>query len=336
MLLFVLALVAACSVDDPNPAPGSGALPAVVVDGLDRPTQLFVDDDGWLISQLAGPESGAVGQVVAVDPEVPGDVTVLVEGLDVPTGVARFAGDVWVMTAERLLRFDPASAGSPPWSVDDGLVAAGPLPNNGRSQGTLAVIGERLFFDTSGSIRGGEVVAGSGRLWAIDGDGVITEVAQGFKHAYAVLEFGDSLVVTEVSDGTFDGTPSADALVRLESGADHGWPRCVARPDDLERRPVAEFGGTAADCSVLPPLVARFPSGATPTSLAPVPWSPDRVAVVLWQERRVVSLTPGDPESEEVLLAPGDLAPIGVVADGDRLLVVDFDGGRVVSLSEPG
>ncbi len=329
----VVALPAACTADDPGPAviEAGTVETTVLVEGLVRPTQLFIDGDRWLVAQLNGGEGDELGQVLSIDPEQPGETEVLIDGLDKPTGVARFDGDVWVMTADRLLRFDLKGRSGAPLVPDDAVVAAGPLPNNGRSEGTLSVVGGVLVFDTSGRVVDGEVVEDSGRLWSIDASGTIAELGSGFKHAYAHVGLVDgSLLVTEINDGRFDGEPGADSLLRLQPGTDHGWPACVAQLETIERRPVSEFGGTASVCADLPPLLATFDVGATPTGVALVPWDSSVVAVALWNRSEVVavSLTTGTVTPLVELPRPQHLS-----TDGDHLLVVDHDEGRIYSLS---
>ncbi len=347
--MLVASLVSACTGDDPGASGLGPAAPvlevSLVVDGLDRPTELFVAETFWLVAQLNGGENDQVGQVLVIDPAT-FEQSVLIDGLDKPTGVAFFDDDVWVMEADRLLRFDVeglverAAGSSPPLGVDDATIAAGPLPNNGRSEGSLSVIGGRLLFDTSGALLDGEIVAESGRLWSIDGDENRTEIASGFKHAYAQTETSEGrLLVTEMSDGRFDGEAAADALVLVDPGLDNGWPRCVATEATLERRAVEAFGGATTECASLPLLVATFPPGATPTSVVLLPWDRSTAAVALWNRAEVVAVSL--ETGEQVVLIDQALhgdsngvapRPQDLVVDGDRLLVLDHDGGRIYSV----
>ncbi|MEZ5218211.1 MAG: hypothetical protein R2715_16895 [Ilumatobacteraceae bacterium] len=93
------------------------------------------------------------------------------------------------------------------------------------------------------------------------------------------------LVTTEISDGTFDGEAAPDELVVVEPGLDHGWPACVG-----DRIPVVQFGGTAQGCAASPPSLAVFEPGATPTSVAVVPWDPTRPSMPWWNQGLVVTV----------------------------------------------
>lgn len=308
----------------------------LVVDGLVGPTQLFVDDQGWLIAQLNGGEDEGRGQVLAIDPDDLVAPIVVVDDLDKPTGVARIDGAVLVMEADRLRRFVPGGS--------DFEVVAGPLPNNGRSQGTLTVLGDRVLFNTSGRIDGGlidgSVVDGgvvdpeSGRIRSVAPDGEIEPYAQGFKHAYDRVALADGmLLTTEISDGRLDGEPAADALMVVEPGQDHGWPHCVPDVATTVRRAVAEFDGLlpeGADCDDLPRIITTFDVGATPTSVETVPWDSSLVAVALWGTGEVVLIS---VESGETVASIAIGRPQDLVADGDRLLVVDHDSGAIYSIT---
>lgn len=299
----------------------------VVVDGLDGPTQFTVTDEGDLIvAILNGGENDALGQIVRIDADDPDDRTVLVDGLDKPTGVAVFDGDLWVMERDRLSR-GPLDGGLLEPFVRD-------LPNNGRSEGTLTVTTDgRLLYDTSGSKRGAAVTEGSGRLWETDGT-TITELASGFKHAYAhVADAAGRLWTTEMTDGRFDGTPGADEVVRVVAGADHGWPYCVG-----DNRPVAEYGGTAARCAGVPPSLTTFDPGATPTGIAVAPWDADILIVALWNEGRIVAVPiPDDGEpAPSATFASGLVGPQHLQTDGDRLLLSEFGTGRIIEITATG
>jgi hypothetical protein len=115
-------------------------------------------------------------------------------------------------------------------------------------------------------------------------------------------------------------------------GVDHGWPTCIG-----DRTPVVEFGGTGKLCEGGPQTQALFASGATPTSVAVAPWDPETLLVALWVEKRVVAVprtAEGRPHQVVEVLG-GDIRPQHLLADGDRLLVTDFDGGRVLAVEAP-
>lgn len=321
--LVVVGLFAVSCADDDSVAT------EVVVDGLDRPTQLFVTDDAWYVGVLNGGEEDVTGQVLRLDPaDLTAPPEVVVDGLAKPTGVAVFAGELWIMEERRLTR-GPLDGG-------ERIVVAEEMAFNGRSEGTLTVDGDRLLFNTSGSERsnptgpGDSPVTTSGSIWAIDADGEITQVAWGFKHAYALARDADgTLWSTEMSDGRYDDMRAIDEVVAVAEGANHGWPSCV---DD--NRAVLE-SGIDDPCAGVPNSQVLFQPGSTPTGLAVAPWDPTQLVVALWVEQRLVTVStdPAEGGSPPVLLSAAFERPQHLVADGDRLLVTDHEAGTIVAIT---
>ncbi|MET0143382.1 MAG: PQQ-dependent sugar dehydrogenase [Ilumatobacteraceae bacterium] len=296
-----------------------------VVDGLSQPTQLDVLDDGrFLVAELHGSENEGTGRVLLLDPARPDDApAVVVDGLLKPTGVVGLGPELWVMQQRSLSR-GPLTGGPLTVVLDD-------LPFNGRSEGSLSVDGEgRVMYETSGTLDGSVAAAGSATLWAVDPGGSPVPVATGLKNAYGrTLGADGTLWQTEIADGTYDGAPAPDELVRVEAGDDFGWPRCVG-----DRTPVAQYGGTADSCVGSPRSHALFEPGATPTSVAVAPWDDGVLLVALWNAGQVVAVPVDgtEPVAPEPFLAGVD-HPQDLVADGDRLLVVDFSGGRILAVT---
>ncbi len=299
----------------------------VVAEGLSGPTQLAVGPDGqWFVAQLAGGENDGQGQVIAIGSD--GNRRTVIDGLDKPTGVAVFADELWVMERDRLTRG--------PLDGTTRAVVAEDLANNGRSEGSLSVIDDRLLFDTSGSIAvppdmHGTPQTASGMLWSVDGAGRISPVAGGFKHAYAqTIDTSGRLWTTEVADGSYDGVPAVDEVVLVTEGGDHGWPHCVDN-----HRVVDEFGGTDDACAQTPSSQALFPLGATPTSIVVAPWDPGQLVVALWGSGTVVTLsaTPSSAPVDVALLSDVIARPQHLAVEGDAILVTDHEAGQVVRLS---
>ncbi len=325
-------LVASCGSESDTPT-GSTRVDRVrvevLVSGLDGPTQLSIGDDGrWYVAQLAGDENEGSGQVLRLDPDdLDAEPAVLLDGLDKPTGVAVFAGELWVMERRRLSRG--------PLDGSERIVVFDEMAHNGRSQGALTVDGDRLLFNTSGSSRtptgpGGDPVTTSGALWAVDAAGSVTPLGHGFKHAYVqAIESDGTIWTTELADGRHDGQPAVDEVVAVARGADHGWPDCVG-----DNRPVAERGATEATCADVPASHAVFEPGATPTGLAVAPWDPEQLIVALWVQRRIVAI-PTDPAGAPVgvtLLTDDVGRPQHLTPDGARLLVTDHERGQIIAL----
>lgn len=327
----VLAALVACGGDDGGGAtvdgvevPGGFAV-TEVVSGLERPTQIAFDgDEALLVAQLAGREGGGRGQVLRVDLDQPDDREVVVDGLLTPTGVAFLDDAVWVMEQRRLSRIS-----------DDGTVevVADELPFNGRSEGTLtATVDGRLLYNTSGSLDGIDPAEGSGNLWSLTPGEEPVVLARGLKNGYArTVDDEGRLWGVEMSDGTFDGAPAPDEIMLVEEGDDFEWPQCIG-----DGTPVDFYDGTAAACDAAPPSLTLFDPGATPTSVAVAPWDSDLLLVSLWNQGRVVTVpisepTPSAPVANETFLTGID-HPQFLLADGDRMLLVDHDGGRILAL----
>jgi glucose/arabinose dehydrogenase len=324
LALVAAVLLAGCAGSVDGITVPDGFSVEVLADGFDRPTQIVPAGDGrLLVAQLAGAEGDGTGEIVAFAPSDPDAREVLFTDLDKPTGIVAVGETIWVMQRNSLWR-GSITGGGLSVVLDD-------LPFNGRSEGTLTETPDgRVLFDTSGTLRDGQVVEGSGALWMIDDAGIPELVASGFKHAYAHTFATDgALWTTEISDGSYDGTAAMDELIPVEFGVDHGWPSCVG-----DNRPVARYGGSAASCAAVPSSAAVFEPGATPTSVAIAPWDPDVLLVALWNRGEVVAVDVSErfPVEPRTFLT-GIAHPQHLLVFEGRLLVVDHDGGRVLAVA---
>lgn len=329
-LLVTVAAVtsAACADDGPAALDPTGSVAVEVVhDGLARPTQIASDGrGGYVVAELNGAEGDGSGRVLHFT-ELPGEPTVLVDGLLTPTGVAVDGDLLWVME-RRTLSVAPFDRPA------DRRIVLDDLPFNGRSEGTISPVpGGGILYDTSGRrLGGGELVEGSGTLWYLAGPNAEPEVfATGFKHAYAHAPLADGRwLVTEMSDGRLDAAVPPDELVIARRGDDFAYPRCVG-----DRTPVRETGGTSAECDATPPSVSLFAPRATPTGVAVAPWNPNLALVALWVTGEVVAVPLDDAETPvEPLVVTDEIGrPQHVLADGDRILVTDHEAGLVLALS---
>lgn len=335
-VLALSLLLAACAViagrgsaDSRNPStvPGSEAVAAVAdrlgvephVTGLVGPTQMIAGPDGRLwVAQLGGPENAGDGQVVAADPRS-GEVEVLLDGLDKPTGIAWLDGSLWIATPTRLLRADGQPPGSPRAVLED-------LPNNGRSQGTLTVTPDGwLLYETSGRERDGAAVDGSDALWRLDPQQPDRprQVASGLKNAYAHVHDADGqLWTTEVAE-PIGGVVAPDEVNLVEDGGDYGWPACLG-----DRTPVSSFGGDEQRCEATARPHATFEPGATPTSIVVSPFDDAQLIVALWTTDRIVTVPIRDGRRSEPLLT-GFEHPQHLLVDGGALLVADHTTGTI-------
>ena len=313
----------ACAADDPSPAE---VAVEVLAEGLAGPTQIAHDGrGGYVVAELNGGEREGAGRVLRFG-SLDAEPEVLVDGLLTPTGVAVDGDLLWVMERRRLTV-------GPLDGTADREVVLDELPFNGRSEGTISpVAGGGILYDTSGATRDGELVDGSGTLWFLSGPDAEPEAfATGFKHAYAHTPAGDDRwFVTEISDGTFDGSAPPDDVVVAAAGDDFAFPACIG-----DNQPVAELGATDADCAEAPGSHAVLPPRSTPTGVAIAPWDPDLVLVALWTEGRIVAV-PASAEGRPhvpVTVADDVGTPQHLLADGDRVLVTDHAGGRVVAIA---
>jgi glucose/arabinose dehydrogenase len=328
-----------CS-DDPSDAPPvadpvvESEIPSsvdVVADGFELPTQIVDGPDGIvLVAQLVGAENERRGEVVAFDP-VSGRRTVILRGLDKPTGVLWAPGEVWVMVRRGLIRA--------PWSGEGDAgpveVVLSDLPFNGRSEGTLTSLaglpGHRFLYETSGTLSGGGPAPGSGTLWVFDpADRSSTPIATGLKNAYAhrVLDSGEVLV-TDIGDG---GNPvPVEELNVVDIGpirsdepadpVDMGWPRC---PGDQV-------------CASVTSPVATFSPSSTPTGVAVVG---DDAYVALFVTGQIVSVPlpratgSGDsPARDPIVVLDGLAGPHTLLErPGGELWISEHLTGRILSI----
>lgn len=294
---------------------------AVVVEGLDRPTQISPGPDGLLlVAQLAGGENDATGEIVAVDVAA-GTRRVVANELDKPTGVLWDEGVLWVMVRQGLLRFD--WTGSADMAGEPEVILAD-LPFNGRSEGTLTAIdGGRFLYATTGSLAGGSAVASSGTLWAFDPtDNSSVAVAVGLKNAYAHSLFDDGTVaITEIGDS---GTnPPVEEINVVDLGddvaPDFGWPECPGDDD---------CPGVAGPLTVLP-------VASTPTGLAAVD---DDLYVALFVTGQLVRVdrsdwVAGNAPVEPVEVMAGLRGPHTVLAQPDgSLWISEHLADRIISI----
>jgi hypothetical protein len=276
------------------------------------------------VAELNGTEGGATGRVLHYA-SFDADPVVLIDGLLTPTGVAVDGDRLWVME-QRTLTVGPLA------DPADRSVVLDELPFNGRSEGTIsAVPGGGILFDTSGRRERDRLATGSGSLFYLSGpDADPIEFATGFKHAYAQTPLGDGRwFVTEISDGQLNGGVPPDELLIVAEGDDFGYPRCIG-----DGEPVLAFEVPAAECAALPGSHALLPKGSTPTGVAIAPWDPDLVLVALWNAGRivVVPVAAADQPHEPEVVVDAITHPQHLLADGDRVLVTDHTGGRILAI----
>ncbi|MCS6824981.1 MAG: PQQ-dependent sugar dehydrogenase, partial [Caldilinea sp.] len=307
------------AVSDPTAPPGFTV--ALLVTGLDGPTQMIAGPDGRLwVAQLNGGENEGKGQVLTVNPET-GDRRVLLEGLFKPTGIAVHAGQLWIAAGRDLLRalLEADASVGPPESVFTDL------PFNGRSNGTLTVTphGE-ILYATTGARLGGAAAPGSATLWALTPQQPShpRALATGLKGAYGhAIDSQGRIWTTEIGDDPIDDGLPPDELNLVVVGADFGWPQCAG-----DREPVLRYGGTVERCAATRSPVALFPPGATPTSVAVAPWDETVLLVALWKRGEVVQVkvTPAGDN------ARGEVAPFLSGLRNPQHLLVWRDGSLLV------
>lgn len=349
-LLALVVLAGACSDSsqpdtDSSQSGGAAELPSdplpvtaqVLVTGLRGPTQMAFHPDGrLLVAEINQGEGTPTGTVSAIDLDAPEDREILVEGLDTPTGLTVADGRLWIMERTQL-----ATAPLEGGPTD---VVFADMPNNGRSEGSLATLSDgSVVFDTSGRREGFGFATNSATLWSLDpadppsgAQGYGTALLDGMKHAYAVAELDDGrLAVSEMSDGRFDGERAPDELLVIDPAVGQtlhgGWPRCIGN-----RQPVEEYDGTAAECESTVPSRALFDAGATPTGVEVAPWDPGTVLVTNWTQDRVMAVSlQGTPPVDPSVAFGGIPTPQDLLADGDRVLLTSHTAGQILALTDP-
>lgn len=357
-LALAAVILSGCAADNEGDSEVAGVVAPVgfeileVLDRLAGPTQMNLTPDGDLVvAELVGEENDGVGRILLIDdeelqifgnrPETAADRVVLQDNLNKPTGVAVVGETLWFMERDRLT-FSALTPGAERFIYRDAM------PNNGRSEGSLTVTPESaLIFNTSGRIRNGEVVEGSGLLFRIPnadpiagGDPAIAAllasepdvIASGLKHGYAhVVDSRGTLFVTEMSDGTFDGEQAPDELVAVTDGDDFGWPACIG-----SREPVDEFGGDGQLCDQTPVSHNVYAERATPISVEVPPWDANQLIVALWNTDQLITTADSssgtDESSDFDVFITGIGRPQDMLAFGPRLLVLDHEAGRIISI----
>lgn len=313
---------------DPTADPTSGSGDEVVVSGLAQPTQFETLRDGrLLVAQLNGDEEAKNGQILVIDPRTD-ERTILISGLDKPTGVAYLTGTIWIMTRRGLAKSEWSTA-----SVEAGPVVPvlSDLPYNGRSQGTLTKLdvndgsGARLIYETSGDDQAVNAVApdsGSGRLWAFSPNTLSsTVIATGLKNAYAHTALQDGrLITTEVSAANSNPPPDELHVIDLDGSPPNlGWPAC---PPGSEP--------TSGPCAGVEPAVVVLPENATPTGIARIG---DQIYVALWFTGELRSIDLANPQTQVVIRSGLD-APQHVEAQADgSLLLSEHNTGRILRIN---
>lgn len=327
MLCFLLLLVACAT---PPDAPtvdlvaGEAVTDLTLPDGIsaeilpysfDRPTQFALSegDNALWVAQLNGGENAERGQVVRIDLAT-SEQTIVLDGLDKPTGLAVLDGYVWVATRDAIVRYAYEDDSAEIETIID------TLPNNGRSNGTLTVTSRGILYETSGNRRQSD----SGKLWAIDPETfAIEELASGMKGAYAHVEDGFGRIwLTEIADGSVGGVTLPGEINLLSDGANYGWPTCYGR----------ELAGP--DCAGSTPAVTVLPVHSTPTSIAISPFAEDTLLVALWLTGEIVqipyTINNGTASGDAVPFASGFKNPQHVLTlDDGSILVSDYTTGRI-------
>lgn len=354
LITLILLLTAACtSTPSPTPiteptlepptaaaeTPNNLTLPdgyrdEILVSGLNRPTQMIIGPDGQLwLGQLNGGESAEQGQIITVDLDS-GTQTVLLEGLNKPTGLAVLDGYLWVAIENTLLRA-PLDGNNSAGEIE---VILEDMPYNGRSNGTLTISPDnRLIYETSGRRSGNRPSEGSGILWELDP--VTLEprpLATGLKGAYAhTFDADGRLWATEIGDGTFNDGPPPGELNLIVEGADFGWPQCIGFQE-----PALNFEGTEEICAQTRPPVVNFPPHSTPTSVIASPFAANSYLVALWVTGEVwqvsVAFTADNAQGETTpfITEMGNPQHLLLLDDGS-ILVSDYSNGTVYRVYRP-
>lgn len=294
----------------------------VEVTGLNLPTHIAIGPDGaWYLTQLNGAENEVKGQVVRV--KAPGaDPEVVLGGLFKPTGLTWANGALYIMSGPSVLvsHLNDGRFETPSMLFKD-------LPFNGRSEGQIFTGPDGLLYFESTGNEGKP--RDSGFIYTARPDGSEFKVyARGLKNAYAMAWDGKGrLYATEIGDGIIqDVGPFPEELNIIQRGGDYGWPYCYG--NQLENRGAGGNRNICADTDV--PL-ATFPPGTTPTGLA---YFDGKLIIALWNgdPPRLLGVDPNVGQVSE--FASGFKRPIALLADQDRLLVVDMEGGVVYQISK--
>jgi glucose/arabinose dehydrogenase len=327
----------------PEPAPTPPALPRapgiavprafraeLYASGLRHPTALALGPDGRLYAAEEG------GRILRV-PRGGRRPTVLARGFETPLGLAWSGRDLLVSARAALFRLRLEGG-----RLTDRTALVTGLPYGLHQQDSVVVAPADGLFLASGSTCDAcvEEDPRSAAILALDGDGKNLRVyATGLRNPYGLAldpRTGDLYASVNGQDNLPDehAPEPAEMLVRVERGADYGWPRCW--PSWLEHR-------LEGDCDGVTPPVAYLETHSSADGIAFAPSFPGRwgrgVFVALWGQylseehgRRVdfVEL----PSGRVATFATGFIHPLALATDAEgALLVADWEQGTVVRIA---
>lgn len=325
MLVFFASCHSAATTSTPTPGPESaqsvekanlglptGFTATALPYDFDRPTQFVVQDNVLWVAQLAGGENAEQGQILRID-LVTREESVVIEGLDKPTGLVVIGQTLWVAERDSISKIDLTTP------LPNKETVLSNLPNNGRSNGTLTVMqtGE-IMYETSGNRQDSD----SGKLWGLNpNDGSVRMLASGLKGAYAhTIAPNGQIWFTEIVDGSLQGTPYPDEINVLQEGADYGWPECYGR----------ELTGT--DCAGVTAALTVFDAGSTPTGIAYSPFGDDSLFVARWVSGDVVQVNVQTGDFLPFIQNLGNPQHIVGMNDG-RLFFSDYAAGKIYQVT---
>jgi glucose/arabinose dehydrogenase len=279
--LLICGLILIAMATDVTAQPDS--LPLVVPTGFR--VQLFAQDLGAPRGMAFGPDGhlyvtdargGRVLRTLDIDADGRADsISVVLENLNRPSGIAWQAGDLWVAEEARVIRLDgllpagPVSAGLPQAALRaDYAVVVDSLPTGGFWTRTLLFeLGGEGFFVGIGSScnlcqeedrRRAAIVrydldGGGERVWA---SGLRDAVGLAFHP-----ETGELWATSAGRDWLGDDLPP-DELNAVRRGRNYGWPYCYGA-----RVPNPEYADQSR-CDPTQPPIATFPAHSSPLGLA--------------------------------------------------------------------
>lgn len=298
------------ALSQPWKRPGLPCLEQVIADseaGEWAFTAMTTAPDGTMF--VTRPRTGEVFALDDTDGEgLPDTPRRLAGGLNFPNGLAYHEGQLYILTADSVLRLD-LEAGERVTLIDD-------LPGEtGFITGGLEVVNDRLYFTTGARCddcrdeERGTVVSA-----ALDGSDQRV-IARGLRHPYGLASFEGALWTGDRARDLLYSTSDMDELNRIplsQSAApiDFGFPFCIGaqQPDQPE-----------AACAGTEPPYLRLPTHSAPMGLAAytsdaIPELTGKLLIVLGGteqqlELRGYALAAFDPHSGELeILIPANPA----------------------------
>ena len=292
----------ACTEDGSITLP-AGFCATVFADGLGHARHITVSPSGDVFVAVTEGPGGTAGGVVALRDEDGDGVadreeTFAEEG---GNGIAWHQGRLYLAQNDRILRYRLPDGRLTPDAAPEVVVSG--LPNVGNHNAKTVVVTESgdLFVNigsASNACQEEDRTPGSpgvdpcpelevrAGIWRFDGDATDQVQADGYRYATGIRNanalaldaYGALWAAVNGRDQLYDNWPDlyapedelrlpSEEILRVEEGADYGWPYCYHDPDLDQKVLAPEYGGDGT-------TVGRCAEAEEPDAVLPAHWAP--------------------------------------------------------------